>query len=126
LRAHTVIGENCRVGNFVEIKNSVLGQGSKAAHLAYLGDAKIGTNVNIGAGTITCNYDGVKKNVTIIDDDAFIGTDSQLVAPVRIGRGAYVAAGSCITRDVPPDALGIARGQQVNKEGWARQRKKSE
>ena len=86
---------------------------------------RIGSNVNIGAGTITCNYDGMKKNVTIIDDDAFIGTDSQLVAPVRIGRGAYVAAGSCITRDVPPGALGIARGSQVNKEGWAQRRKKS-
>jgi bifunctional UDP-N-acetylglucosamine pyrophosphorylase / glucosamine-1-phosphate N-acetyltransferase len=125
LRERTVIGENCRVGNFVEIKNSVLGKGSKAAHLAYLGNARIGSNVNIGAGTITCNYDGVKKNDTIIDDDAFIGTDSQLVAPVRIGRGAYVAAGSCITRDVPPGALGIARGQQVNKEGWVGRRKKS-
>ena len=126
LRDHTIIGENCRVGNFVEIKKSLLGNGSKAAHLAYLGDSQIGSNVNIGAGTITCNYDGIKKNVTIIEDDAFIGTDSQLVAPVRVGRGAYVAAGSCITRDVPPGALGIARGSQVNKEGWTQRRKKSE
>jgi bifunctional UDP-N-acetylglucosamine pyrophosphorylase/glucosamine-1-phosphate N-acetyltransferase len=126
LRDHTIIGENCRVGNFVEIKNSRLGNGTKAAHLAYLGDSQIGSRVNIGAGTITCNYDGMKKNATIIEDDAFIGTDSQLVAPVRIGRGAYVAAGSCITRDVPPAALGIARGLQVNKEGWAERRKKAE
>jgi bifunctional UDP-N-acetylglucosamine pyrophosphorylase/glucosamine-1-phosphate N-acetyltransferase len=126
LRDHTIIGENCRVGNFVEIKNSRLGKGTKAAHLAYLGDSQIGNRVNIGAGTITCNYDGLKKNATIIEDDAFIGTDSQLVAPVRIGRGAYVAAGSCITRDVPPAALGIARGSQVNKEGWAERRKKPE
>ncbi len=118
LRANTVVGEGCRIGNFVEIKNSRLGNGTKAAHLAYIGDAEIGEHVNIGAGTITCNYDGFKKSKTIIEDEAFIGSDSQLVAPVRIGRGAYVAAGSTITMDVPAYALAIARGRQVNKEGW--------
>jgi bifunctional UDP-N-acetylglucosamine pyrophosphorylase/glucosamine-1-phosphate N-acetyltransferase len=125
LRGHTVVGRMCRIGNFVEIKKSTLGDGTKAAHLAYLGDATIGRNVNVGAGTITCNYDGVRKHVTIIEDDVFIGTDSQLVAPVRIGRGAYVAAGSCITEDVPPGALGIARSKQITKEEWARRRKGS-
>lgn len=125
LRGHTVVGRMCRIGNFVEIKKSTLGDGTKAAHLAYLGDATIGRNVNIGAGTITCNYDGVRKHATIIEDDVFIGTDSQLVAPVRIGRGAYVAAGSCITEDVPPGALGIARSKQITKEEWVRRRKES-
>ena len=93
-------------------------------HLAYLGDATIGKNVNIGAGVITCNYDGVNKHETIVEDGAFVGTDSQLIAPVRIGKDAYVAAGSSITENVPPDSLAIARGRQVNKEGWAKQRKK--
>ncbi len=125
LRAHTSIGEKCRIGNFVEIKKSTLAAGAKAAHLAYLGDATIGRNVNIGAGVITCNYDGVHKHATIIEDDAFIGTDSQLVAPVRIGRGAYVAAGSCITEDVPPGALGIARSRQTIKEDWVRRKKET-
>ncbi len=125
LRGHAVIGRKCRIGNFVEIKKSTLGDGTKAAHLAYLGDATIGSNVNIGAGVITCNYDGVRKHATIIEDEAFIGTDSQLVAPVRVGRGAYVAAGSCITEDVPPGALGIARSRQTVKEDWVRRRKES-
>ncbi|MGA2264667.1 MAG: bifunctional UDP-N-acetylglucosamine diphosphorylase/glucosamine-1-phosphate N-acetyltransferase GlmU, partial [Acidobacteriota bacterium] len=125
LRGHTYIGEKCRVGNFVEIKKSTLGNGTKAAHLAYLGDATIGRDVNVGAGVITCNYDGVHKHATIIEDEVFIGTDSQLVAPVRIGRGAYVAAGSCITEDVPPGALGIARSRQTIKEEWVRHRKES-
>lgn len=125
LRAHAVIGRECRIGNFVEIKKSTLGDGTKAAHLAYLGDATIGRNVNVGAGVITCNYDGVHKHATIIEDEAFIGTDSQLVAPVRIGQGAYVAAGSCITTDVPPGALGIARSRQSIKEEWVRRRKES-
>jgi bifunctional UDP-N-acetylglucosamine pyrophosphorylase/glucosamine-1-phosphate N-acetyltransferase len=107
------------VGNFVELKKTVLGEGSKANHLAYLGDSTIGAGVNVGAGTITCNYDGQKKHPTIIEDGAFIGSDSQLIAPVRIGAGAYVAAGSSITDDVPPGALGIARGKQRNIEGWA-------
>jgi bifunctional UDP-N-acetylglucosamine pyrophosphorylase/glucosamine-1-phosphate N-acetyltransferase len=92
--------------------------------LSYLGDATVGAGVTIGAGTITCNYDGVTRHATIIEDQAFIGTDSQLVAPVRIGRGAHVAAGSCITDDVPPGALGIARGRQVNKPDWVERRKK--
>ena len=102
------------VGNFVELKKTVLGEGSKASHLAYLGDATIGAGVNIGAGTITCNYDGEQKNPTVIEDGAFIGSDSQLIAPVRVGAGAYVAAGSSITDDVPAGALGIARGRQMN------------
>src|SRR5438034_9867509 len=101
-----------------------MGPGSKANHLAYLGDATIGAKVNVGAGTITCNYDGVSKHPTVIEDGAFIGTDSQLIAPVRIGRDAYVAAGSSITDDVPPEALAIARGRQAVKEGWAKNRKK--
>jgi bifunctional UDP-N-acetylglucosamine pyrophosphorylase/glucosamine-1-phosphate N-acetyltransferase len=126
LRGHAVVGANCRVGNFVEIKKSTLGDGAKAAHLAYLGDATIGRKVNVGAGVITCNYDGVHKHATIIEDEAFVGTDSQLVAPVRIGRGAYVAAGSCITEDVPPGALGIARSRQTTKEDWARRRKETQ
>jgi bifunctional UDP-N-acetylglucosamine pyrophosphorylase/glucosamine-1-phosphate N-acetyltransferase len=124
IRPQSDVGEEAHVGNFVELKKTSLGKGSKANHLAYLGDATIGEKVNIGAGTITCNYDGVTKNQTIIEDGAFIGSDSQLVAPVRIGKGAYVAAGSSITQDVPAGALGIARGTQVNKEGWV-ERKKS-
>ena len=123
LRDHAAVGEGCRIGNFVEIKKSTLGDGTKAAHLAYLGDATIGRNVNIGAGTITCNYDGFRKNATIIEDNVFIGSDCQLIAPVRVGQGAYVAAGSTITEDVPAGALGIARGRQENKEGWVSRRK---
>jgi bifunctional UDP-N-acetylglucosamine pyrophosphorylase/glucosamine-1-phosphate N-acetyltransferase len=111
------------VGNFVELKKTVLGEGSKASHLAYLGDSTIGAGVNIGAGTITCNYDGEKKHPTVIEDGAFIGSDSQLIAPVRIGAGAYVAAGSSITEDVPPGALGVARGRQRNVLDWARKRR---
>jgi bifunctional UDP-N-acetylglucosamine pyrophosphorylase/glucosamine-1-phosphate N-acetyltransferase len=122
VREHTEVGAQCRVGNFVEIKKSKLGNGTKAAHLAYIGDAEIGERVNIGAGTITCNYDGKRKSKTIIEDDVFIGSDSQLIAPVRIGKGAYVAAGSSITDDVPPYALGIARGRQVIKEDWAKKK----
>jgi bifunctional UDP-N-acetylglucosamine pyrophosphorylase / glucosamine-1-phosphate N-acetyltransferase len=118
LRPASRVGENAHVGNFVELKNTTLGRGSKANHLAYLGDATIGEKVNVGAGTITCNYDGVAKHPTVIEDGAFIGSDSQLIAPVRIGKNAYVAAGSSITEDVPPDALAIARGKQVNKPGW--------
>jgi bifunctional UDP-N-acetylglucosamine pyrophosphorylase / glucosamine-1-phosphate N-acetyltransferase len=124
LRPQSYIGEDARVGNFVELKKTRIGRGSKANHLAYLGDATIGDNVNIGAGTITCNYDGTTKNPTVIEDGAFIGSDSQLIAPVRVGRGAYIAAGSSITEDVPADALAIARGKQVNKAGWATKRRK--
>jgi bifunctional UDP-N-acetylglucosamine pyrophosphorylase / glucosamine-1-phosphate N-acetyltransferase len=125
LRPEADVREDAHVGNFVELKKTVLGAGSKANHLAYLGDATIGEKVNVGAGTITCNYDGVRKNRTVIEDGAFIGSDTQLIAPVRVGRGAYVAAGSSITKDVPDGALGIARGSQVNKEGWAARKKRT-
>jgi len=118
IRPQSDVGEEAHIGNFVELKKTTVGPGTKANHLAYLGDATIGEKVNIGAGTITCNYDGVTKNPTVIEDGAFIGSDSQLIAPVRVGKGAYVAAGSSITEDVPAGALGIARGKQVNKEGW--------
>ena len=118
LRPESDVGEGARIGNFVELKKTSMGAGSKANHLAYLGDATIGANVNVGAGTITCNYDGVKKSQTVIEDGAFIGSDSQLIAPVRVGKGAYVAAGSSITEDVPAGSLGIARGRQSNIEGW--------
>ena len=124
LRPATVVGPGARVGNFVELKKTTLGAGSKASHLSYLGDATIGANVNVGAGTITCNYDGQQKHETVIEDDAFIGSDTQLIAPVRVGKGAYVGAGSSITADVPPGALGIARGRQTNVEGWAAERKR--
>jgi bifunctional UDP-N-acetylglucosamine pyrophosphorylase / glucosamine-1-phosphate N-acetyltransferase len=119
LRPGSVLGEDTRIGNFVELKKTTMGAGSKANHLAYLGDATIGAKVNVGAGTITCNYDGTAKHPTTIEDDVFIGSDSQLIAPVTVGRGAYVAAGSSITDDVPAGSLAIARGRQVNKEGWA-------
>jgi bifunctional UDP-N-acetylglucosamine pyrophosphorylase/glucosamine-1-phosphate N-acetyltransferase len=125
IRPQSRIERDARVGNFVELKKTTLGPGSKANHLAYLGDATIGANVNIGAGTITCNYDGVNKNPTFIEDNAFIGSDSQLIAPVRVGKGAYVAAGSSITEDVPAGALGIARGKQVNKPDWVDKKKKN-
>ena len=119
LRPGSDIGEDAHVGNFVETKKIKLGKGSKANHLTYLGDSEIGAGVNIGAGTITCNYDGVHKHKTIIDDEVFIGSDSTLVAPVRVGKGAYVAAASCITDDVPADALALGRARQTVKEGWA-------
>ena len=122
LRPGSEIGEGAHVGNFVETKKIKLGKGSKANHLTYLGDAEIGSGVNIGAGTITCNYDGVHKHTTIIEDKVFIGSDSTLVAPVKIKRGAYVGAASCITEDVPQDSLAIARGRQVVKEGWVKQK----
>ena len=123
LRPGSDIGEGAHVGNFVETKKTKLGKGSKANHLTYLGDAIIGEGVNVGAGTITCNYDGVSKYKTVIEDNVFVGSDSTLVAPVKIGRGAYVAAASCITADVPADALAIARGRQVTKEKWASERR---
>ena len=123
LRPDTVVGEGAKIGNFVELKKTTLGPGSKANHLAYLGDATIGARVNVGAGTITCNYDGTSKHPTVIEDEAFIGSDSQLIAPVRIGKGAYVGAGSSITEDVPPGALGIARGRQTNVAGWVERKK---
>jgi bifunctional UDP-N-acetylglucosamine pyrophosphorylase/glucosamine-1-phosphate N-acetyltransferase len=119
LRPGSEIGEGAHVGNFVETKKIKLGKGSKANHLTYLGDAEIGAGVNIGAGTITCNYDGVHKHKTIIDDGVFIGSDSTLVAPVRVGKGAYVGAASCITDDVPAESLAIGRARQVVKPRWA-------
>jgi len=120
LRPGSEIGDGAHVGNFVETKKIKLGKGSKANHLSYLGDAEIGEGVNIGAGTITCNYDGVNKHKTIIEDGVFIGSDSTLVAPIKIGHGAYVAAGSSITEDVPADSLALGRARQSVKEGWAK------
>lgn len=125
LRPGSDIGEQAHVGNFVETKKTKLGKGSKANHLSYLGDAEIGEKVNVGAGTITCNYDGVNKHVTRIQDGAFIGSDSTLVAPLTVGEGAYVGAGSCITEDVPADALALGRSQQVVKPEWAKKRRAS-
>jgi len=126
LRSHALIGREVRIGNFVEVKKSEIGDMSKAAHLSYLGDAQIGKDVNIGAGTITCNYDGVEKHRTVIEDHVFIGSDSQLIAPVTIHRGAFVAAGSSITQEVPEDSLAIARSQQVIKENWAKKRRETQ
>jgi len=124
LRPGVRMDEGARVGNFVEVKKSWLEAGVKAMHLSYLGDARVGRGTNIGAGTITCNYDGVNKYPTTIGRRVFIGSDTALVAPVRVGDGAYVAAGSVITENVPPNALGIARGKQVNKLGWAAARRR--
>lgn len=124
LRPGSDIGEGAHVGNFVETKKIKLGKGSKANHLTYLGDAEIGAGVNIGAGTITCNYDGVNKHKTIIDDGVFIGSDSTLVAPIRVGKGSYVGAASCLTDDVPADSLAIGRARQIVKEGWVGEKKK--
>ena len=123
LRPGNEIGENAHVGNFVEMKKSRLGKGAKANHLTYLGDAEVGDAANIGAGTITCNYDGVNKHVTRIGKGAFVGSDSTLVAPVTVGDGAYIGAGSCITKDVPADALAVGRAKQANIEGWAKKRR---
>ena len=125
LRPGSRIGEGAHVGNFVETKNVTMGKGSKANHLNYLGDAEIGAGVNIGAGAITCNYDGVAKHLTRIGDGAFVGSDSTLVAPVSVGAGAYVAAGSSITENVPAGALALGRSRQVVKEGWAEAKKAS-
>ena len=125
LRPGTVMDEGARVGNFVELKQSTLGAGSKANHLSYVGDADVGAGVNIGAGTITCNYDGDAKHVTKVEDGVFIGSGTELVAPVTIGRSAYVAAGSCITEDVPADTLGIARARQENKIGWVEKKRRT-
>ncbi|HLJ73001.1 MAG TPA: DapH/DapD/GlmU-related protein, partial [Thermoanaerobaculia bacterium] len=124
LRPGTKLGRHVKIGNFVETKKAVFGAGAKASHLSYIGDADVGSEVNIGAGTITCNYDGVNKHKTVIEDEVFIGSDTQLVAPVRVGRGAYVGAGSTITKDVPPDALALSRVPQKIVEGWALRKKK--
>jgi bifunctional UDP-N-acetylglucosamine pyrophosphorylase/glucosamine-1-phosphate N-acetyltransferase len=125
LRPGTDLAEGVHLGNFVETKKARIGKGSKANHLAYLGDAEIGSGVNVGAGTITCNYDGVNKHVTVMEDGVFIGSDSQLVAPVTVGKGAYVGAGSTITKNVPPGSLAFSRAPQVVKEGWAQRKKKA-
>ncbi len=124
LRPGAMIGEGAHIGNFVEVKKSTIGKGSKANHLAYIGDATVGADVNIGAGVITCNYDGFQKFQTVIGDGVFVGSDSQLVAPVTIGRGALIAAGATITRDVPAEALGISRAPQEIREGFASRRRK--
>ncbi len=124
LRPGSVIGEGARIGNFVEIKKTTIGAGSKANHLAYLGDATVGRDVNVGAGVITCNYDGYEKHRTIIEDGVFVGSDAQLVAPVTIGKGALIAAGATITRDVPADALAISRVPQHIREGFAGRRRR--
>jgi bifunctional UDP-N-acetylglucosamine pyrophosphorylase/glucosamine-1-phosphate N-acetyltransferase len=123
MRPGNDVGENAHVGNFVELKKTRLGKGAKANHLSYLGDTEVGEAANIGAGAITCNYDGVHKHVTRIGKGAFVGSDSTLVAPVTIGDGAYIGAGSCITKDVPADALAVSRARQVTKEGWAAARR---
>lgn len=123
LRPGTRLGRRVKVGNFVETKKATFGEGAKASHLSYIGDADVGADANIGAGTITCNYDGVNKHQTVIEEGAFIGSDSQLVAPVRIGRGAYVGAGSTITKDVPAGALATSRAPQSVKEGWAERKR---
>ena len=123
LRQGAVVGENCRIGDFVELKNCVVGKNTKISHLAYVGDAEIGERVNIGAGTITCNYDGVHKYKTLIGDDAFIGSGSELVAPVEIGRGATIGAGTTLTRMAPKDKLTVARARQVTIDAWRRPKK---
>ena len=125
LRMNNVVAENVHIGNFVELKNTQMGLGAKANHLAYLGDATIGAKVNVGAGAITCNYDGVNKHRTIVGDGAFVGSNSTMVAPIEIGAGSYVAAGSVVTDQVPADSLAIGRGRQSNKEGWAKARRET-
>ncbi len=123
LRPESDLADEVHIGNFVELKKTRIGRGSKANHLTYLGDAVVGADVNVGCGTVTCNYDGDKKHPTFIGDRVFVGSDSILVAPIRIGKGAYLAAGSTITEDVPPGALALGRARQVNKPGWARKRR---
>jgi bifunctional UDP-N-acetylglucosamine pyrophosphorylase / glucosamine-1-phosphate N-acetyltransferase len=123
LRPGSELAEGVHLGNFVETKKTRIGKGSKANHLSYLGDAVVGAGVNVGAGTITCNYDGVGKYLTELGDGAFIGSDTQLVAPVTVGAGAYVGAGTTVTEDIPPDSLALSRNDMVVKEGWARRRR---
>jgi bifunctional UDP-N-acetylglucosamine pyrophosphorylase/glucosamine-1-phosphate N-acetyltransferase len=124
MRAGTDIREGAHIGAFVETKKIRMGKRSKANHLTYLGDTEIGEGVNIGAGTITCNYDGVHKHKTTIEDGVFVGSDSTLIAPVKLGKGAYIAAASCITDDVPPEALALGRARQIVKEEWVTRRGK--
>ena len=123
IRPGSVIEDYVSVGNFAEVKNSRIGLGSKIHHHSYIGDCTMGSNVNIGAGTVTVKYDGHRKHRTVIGDNAFIGCNANLIAPVRIGKASYVAAGSTVTQDVPDGALGIARERQVNKEGWVAKRR---
>jgi bifunctional UDP-N-acetylglucosamine pyrophosphorylase/glucosamine-1-phosphate N-acetyltransferase len=125
LRPGTELAAGSRIGNFVEVKNSRLGENSKANHLSYIGDAQVGERVNIGAGTITCNYDGANKHETRIEDEVHIGSNAQLIAPVTIGRGATIGAGSTITRDAPPGELTVSRARQVTVTGWKRPKKES-
>jgi bifunctional UDP-N-acetylglucosamine pyrophosphorylase/glucosamine-1-phosphate N-acetyltransferase len=124
LRPGTTLAADVHIGNFVEVKNAQIAQGSKANHLAYVGDATVGQRVNIGAGTITCNYDGVNKHRTVIEDDVFIGSDTQLVAPVTVRRGATLGAGTTLTREAPADALTVSRAKQMTLTGWQRPVKK--
>jgi bifunctional UDP-N-acetylglucosamine pyrophosphorylase/glucosamine-1-phosphate N-acetyltransferase len=124
IRPQSVVGEAAHVGNFTELKKTTLGKGSKANHLSYLGDTTIGEHVNIGAGTITCNYDGVHKHQTIIEDGAFIGSDTQLIAPVTVAKGAYVGTGTTIRENVPAGALAVSAGKQRNIDGWVEKKKK--
>ena len=124
IRPGTTLADDAHIGNFVEIKNSRIGAGSKANHLSYVGDASVGNNVNIGAGTITCNYDGANKHRTVIEDDAFIGSDTQLIAPVTVGRGATIGAGSTIARNAPEGGLTLSRSKQIHIESWKRPKKK--
>jgi len=124
LRNGVIVEDEAKIGNFVEMKKSRFGKGSKSMHLTYIGDSEIGEKVNIGAGTITCNYDGVNKNKTIIEDNVFIGSGSELIAPIKIGKNSYVAAGSTLTSNVPDDSLGVARQRQHNIEGWVKRKKR--
>ncbi len=126
LRPGTELGRDVHIGNFVEVKNSSIADHSKANHLAYIGDATIGSRVNVGAGTITCNYDGANKFRTVIEDDVFIGSDTQLVAPVTVGRGATLGAGTTLTRNAPPDQLTVSRAKQMSIPGWKRPREEPE
>lgn len=124
VRPGCAIGDDIKVGDFVEVKNSAIGDGTKISHLTYVGDSDVGRKVNFGCGTVTTNYDGVKKYRCTIEDGAFIGCNTNLVAPVTVGAGSYIAAGATITKDVPADALAVARAKQENKEGWAKRRRK--
>jgi bifunctional UDP-N-acetylglucosamine pyrophosphorylase/glucosamine-1-phosphate N-acetyltransferase len=125
IRPGSAVGEDAPVGNFVELKKTTMGEGAKANHLAYLGDATIGAKTNVGAGTITCNYDGEKKHQTVIGNGVFVGSNSTLVAPVTLADGSYIAAGSAVTADVPAGALAIGRARQENKDGWVAKRKEA-
>jgi len=124
LRPDTVLKAGAKAGSFVEIKNSVIGEGSKVPHLSYVGDTDMGSNVNIGCGTVVCNYDGFKKHRTVIEDQAFVGSNTNLVAPVKVGKESYIATGSTITADVPDGALAVARSRQENKPGWVEKKKR--